>query len=179
VNFFCLWISYDNPCSPLSFSPLPLQAHILALSLHDLQVPHYPLAIISPKLESLLEDFYARAIQNVAAFLVQMVQLHLEDGYVVVVEAEAVDLVIVTTKARGWAQDPVIPKKPSNWTYLKFKFSKQELDRERPQENIARKDDCKVVKFFCNSPPLYIWLYMPIIIRLHHEAIVVDVIHIS
>jgi hypothetical protein len=35
-NYF--WISYDNPCSPLSFSPLPapcslLQAHVLALLL--------------------------------------------------------------------------------------------------------------------------------------------------
>jgi hypothetical protein len=35
----------------------------------------------------------------VAAFLIQMVQFHLDDGYMVVVEAEAVDLVIVTTKA--------------------------------------------------------------------------------
>jgi hypothetical protein len=38
-----------------------------------------------------------------------MVQLHLEDGYVMVVEAKAVDLVIVTTK------------RPSIWTYLKLK----------------------------------------------------------
>jgi hypothetical protein len=50
-----------------------------------------------------------------------MVQFHLEDSYVVVVEAEAVDLVIVTTKVRAWAQDPMIPKRPSSWTYLKLK----------------------------------------------------------
>jgi hypothetical protein len=32
-----------------------------------------------------------------------MVQLHPEENYVVVVEAEAVDLVIATTKAQVWA----------------------------------------------------------------------------
>jgi hypothetical protein len=50
-----------------------------------------------------------------------MVQLLLKDSYMVVVEAEEVDLVIVTTKARAWAQDPVTPKRPSSWTYLKLK----------------------------------------------------------
>jgi hypothetical protein len=35
----------------------------------------------------------------VAAFFVQMVQLHPEDDYVVVVEVEGIDLVIATTKA--------------------------------------------------------------------------------
>jgi hypothetical protein len=39
-----------------------------------------------------------------------MVQLHPEDNYVVVVEVEAVDLVIATTKA----QDPMTPKRPSS-----------------------------------------------------------------
>jgi hypothetical protein len=36
---------------------------------------------------------------------------------VVVVEVEAVDLVIATTKAQAWAQDPVTPERPSSWTY--------------------------------------------------------------
>jgi hypothetical protein len=49
-----------------------------------------------------------------AAFFVQMVQLHLEDDYVVVVEVEAVDLVITTTKAQARAQDLVTPKRPSS-----------------------------------------------------------------
>jgi hypothetical protein len=55
-----------------------------------------------------------------AAFFVQMVQLHLEDDYVVVVEVEAVDLVITTTKAQARAQDLVTPKRPSSWTYSIF-----------------------------------------------------------
>jgi predicted SnoaL-like aldol condensation-catalyzing enzyme len=50
----------------------------------------------------------------VVAFFVQMVQLHPEDDYVVVVEVEAVDLVITTMKAQAQAQDLVTPKKPSN-----------------------------------------------------------------
>jgi hypothetical protein len=50
----------------------------------------------------------------VAAFFVQMVQLHPEDDYVVVVEVEAVDLVIATTKAQARAQDPVTPERPSS-----------------------------------------------------------------
>jgi hypothetical protein len=56
-----------------------------------------------------------------AAFFVQMVQLHPKDDCVMVVEAEAVDLVIVTTKAQAWAQDPMNPERPSNWTYSIFK----------------------------------------------------------
>jgi hypothetical protein len=39
----------------------------------------------------------------VAAFFIQTIQLHLEDDYVVVVEVEAVDLIIATTKAQPWA----------------------------------------------------------------------------
>jgi hypothetical protein len=46
-----------------------------------------------------------------------MVQLHPEDDYVVVVEVEAVDLVIATTKAQARAQDPMTPKRLSSWTY--------------------------------------------------------------
>jgi hypothetical protein len=42
-----------------------------------------------------------------------MVQHHPEDDYVVVVEVEAVDLVIVTTKAQARAEDPMTPKRPS------------------------------------------------------------------
>jgi hypothetical protein len=48
-----------------------------------------------------------------------MVQLHLEDNYVVVVEVKVVDLVIATTKAR--AHDLVTLERPSNWTYSIFK----------------------------------------------------------
>ena len=44
-----------------------------------------------------------------------MVQLHPEDDYMVVVEIEAVDLVIVTTKAQVWAHDPMTPKGPPSW----------------------------------------------------------------
>jgi hypothetical protein len=32
-----------------------------------------------------------------------------------------VDLVIVTTKVQVWTQDPVIPERPSSWTYSIFK----------------------------------------------------------
>jgi hypothetical protein len=39
----------------------------------------------------------------VAAFFVHMVQLHPKDDYVVVVEVEAVDLVIATMKAQARA----------------------------------------------------------------------------
>jgi hypothetical protein len=53
----------------------------------------------------------------VAAFFVQIVQLHPEDDYVVVVEVEAVDLVIATTKTQAWAQDPMTLERPSSWTY--------------------------------------------------------------
>jgi hypothetical protein len=53
-----------------------------------------------------------------AAFFVQMVRFHLEDNYMVVV---MVDLVIVTTKVQVWTQDPVIPERPSSWTYSIFK----------------------------------------------------------
>jgi hypothetical protein len=38
-----------------------------------------------------------------AAFFIQMVQLHPEDGYMVVVEVEVVDLVIATMKAQAQA----------------------------------------------------------------------------
>jgi hypothetical protein len=40
---------------------------------------------------------------------------------VVVVEVEAVDLVIATTKAQARAQDLVTPERPSSWTYSIFK----------------------------------------------------------
>jgi hypothetical protein len=49
-----------------------------------------------------------------------MVQLHLEDDYVMLVEAEVVDLVIATTKAQVWVHDLVTPKRPSNWAYSMF-----------------------------------------------------------
>jgi hypothetical protein len=50
-----------------------------------------------------------------------MVQLHPEDDYVVVVEVEPVDLIIVTTKAQARTQDPMTPERPSSWTYSIFK----------------------------------------------------------
>jgi hypothetical protein len=73
-----------------------------------------------------------------------MVQLHPEYDYMVVVE---VDFVIATMKAQARAQDPITPERPSSWTYSildEFKI--------RPQENIARRDDCKVLKFVDDSP---------------------------
>jgi hypothetical protein len=54
-------------------------------------------------LESLLEDFHARSYLYVAAFFIQMVQLHPEDDYVMVVEAKAGDPVIATTKVQAQA----------------------------------------------------------------------------
>jgi hypothetical protein len=60
-----------------------------------------------------------------------MVQLHPEYNYVVVVEVEMLDLVITTINIQAWAQDPVIPKRPSNWTYLIFKeFKKRNESRK-------------------------------------------------
>jgi hypothetical protein len=56
-----------------------------------------------------------------------MVQLHPEDDYVVVVEVEGIDLVIATTKAWARAQDPVIPKRPSSWTYSILKEFKSKI----------------------------------------------------
>jgi hypothetical protein len=49
----------------------------------------------------------AKANLYVTTFFVQMVQLHPEDNYVMVVKAEAIDLVITTTKAQARAQDSV------------------------------------------------------------------------
>jgi hypothetical protein len=46
-----------------------------------------------------------------------MVQFHPKDDYVVVVEVEAVDLIIATMKTQARAQDPVTLKRPSSWTY--------------------------------------------------------------
>jgi hypothetical protein len=53
-----------------------------------------------------------------------MVQLHPEDDCIVVVEVEAVDLIITTMKAQAQAQDFVIPKRSSNWTYSLLKVFK-------------------------------------------------------
>jgi hypothetical protein len=50
-----------------------------------------------------------------------MVQLHPKDKYILVLEAKMVDLVIATMKAQARAQDPVTPKRPSNWIYSIFK----------------------------------------------------------
>ena len=52
-----------------------------------------------------------------ADYFVQMVQLHPENDYVVVVEVEIVDLMIVTRKVQTRAQDPVTLKRPFSWTY--------------------------------------------------------------
>jgi hypothetical protein len=60
-----------------------------------------------------------------------MVQLHLEDDYVVVVKAEVVDLIIVTTKVQARAQDPVIPKRPSSWIYSIFKEFKIRVESRK------------------------------------------------
>ena len=56
-----------------------------------------------------------------------MIQLHPEDDNVVVVEVEAVDMVIVTMKAQAWAQDIVTPERPSSWTYSMFKEFKTRI----------------------------------------------------
>jgi hypothetical protein len=50
-----------------------------------------------------------------------MIQLRCKDDYVVVVMAEVVDLVTMTTKVQAQAQDLVIPERSSNWTYSIFK----------------------------------------------------------
>jgi hypothetical protein len=50
-----------------------------------------------------------------------MIQLHPANNYVVVIKAEAVDLVTTTMKAQAWAQDPVTLERPSNWIYSMFK----------------------------------------------------------
>jgi hypothetical protein len=60
-----------------------------------------------------------------------MVQLHLEDDYVVVVEVEVVDLVITTTKAQARVQDLITPKDPPVEHTQYSMNSKQELDQER------------------------------------------------
>jgi hypothetical protein len=60
-----------------------------------------------------------------------MVELHPEDDYVMVIEAEAVDLVIATMKAQAWAQDPVTPERPCNWTYLIFKEFKIRIESRK------------------------------------------------
>ena len=39
----------------------------------------------------------------------------------VVVEVEAIDLIIATRKAQAQAHDLVIPERPSSWIYLIFK----------------------------------------------------------
>jgi hypothetical protein len=56
-----------------------------------------------------------------------MVQLHSEDDYVVVVEVEAIDLVITTTKAQAWAQDTVTPERPFRLTYSMLKEFKTKV----------------------------------------------------
>ena len=62
-----------------------------------------------------------------ATFFVQMVQLHPKDNYVVVVEVEAIDLVIATTKAQARAHDPMTPKRSFSWTYLTLKEFKTRI----------------------------------------------------
>jgi hypothetical protein len=63
-----------------------------------------------------------------AAFFLKMVQLHPEDDYMVVVKAKAIHLVTTTMKAQAWAQDPVTPERPSNWTYSIFKELKTKVE---------------------------------------------------
>jgi hypothetical protein len=46
-----------------------------------------------------------------------MVQFHLEDDYVVVVEVESVDLIIATTKAQAQAQDLMNSERSFSWIY--------------------------------------------------------------
>jgi hypothetical protein len=50
---------------------------------------------------------------------------------VIVVEAEAVDLVIMTTKTQARIQDPVTPKRPSSWTYLILKEFKTRVESRK------------------------------------------------
>jgi hypothetical protein len=60
-----------------------------------------------------------------------MVQLHPEDDYVMVVEAEVVDLLIATIKAQARIQDPVALERPSSWTYLIFKEFKTRVESRK------------------------------------------------
>jgi hypothetical protein len=64
-------------------------------------------------------------------FFVQMVQLHHEIDYKVVVEVEAVDLVIATMKVQARIKDPVTLERPSNWTYSIFKEFKTRFESRK------------------------------------------------
>jgi hypothetical protein len=50
---------------------------------------------------------------------------------VVVVEVEAVDLVITIMKAQVWAQNLVTPERPSSWTYSIFKEFKTKMESRK------------------------------------------------
>jgi hypothetical protein len=50
---------------------------------------------------------------------------------VVLVEAKMVDQVITTMKFQAWAQDPVTPERPSNWSYSIFKESKTKIESRK------------------------------------------------
>ena len=65
-----------------------------------------------------------------------MVQLHPKNNYVVVVEVEAVDLVNATTKTQAQAQDPLIPKRPSSWTYSILKEFKTRVGLKKDHKRI-------------------------------------------
>ena len=90
-----------------------------------------------------------------AAFFVHMVQLHPEDNYMVVVEVEALDLIIVIRKAQvqAWAKDPVTLKRPSSWIYSIFKESNTRNGSRMITKNIARKNDCKL---YARAPILFV-----------------------
>jgi hypothetical protein len=64
----------------------------------------------------------------------------------------------------------------SNWIYSIFKELKQELNK-RTTRKYSSKRWLQSVEVLWWLPSLYIWLYMPRIIRCHHEAIWVDFIY--
>jgi hypothetical protein len=59
------------------------------------------------------------------------------DDYVVVVELEAVDPVIATTKVQARAQELVAPERPSCWTYSIFKEFKIRVESRKTTRNYS------------------------------------------
>jgi len=72
-----------------------------------LLVSHCQLIIRLPRLVHLFEDFYTKVYIFMVAFVVQKVQLHLKDEYVMmkVVKIREVDLKFVRKKAHILVQD--------------------------------------------------------------------------
>jgi hypothetical protein len=55
----------------------------------------------------------------------------------VVVEVEAVDLLIATTKAQARAQDPMTLERHSSWTYSTFKEFKTRVESRQTTRKLS------------------------------------------